>query len=360
MKRCLLALLLSVAVFALPAAALSPGEMMGDVLYTDIVATINGVPIPSYNIGGNTYIVAEDLADYGFWVSWDPRFGDGMLTVTPRDGVVRADYTSTPSRHRPGTVAMPYLCTRVLTWLGSEPVWAANIGGRTCVAMDDLAAFFGEHYVWDADARELRLTLREGAAFALPDSWSYTYETPGYDKDRAVSGEYAMWEFAREGDGFALTDAAGATDFTPQLTLSGDRVSYRVHFEQKRLGRAGENVFTSAPHGIEAHTRLYRLIGEGQLFTDWNTLSPAHYRAYLLQNREKAAQLEALAVEAGKVWRVYVNGEPIAGIPATESSSYYSTLVGAFQSYREMTYFFDRRIPADAVETVRIELGEIN
>ena len=57
-----------------PAAAipLAPavGDVIGHVLHTDIVCYIDGHPIRSYNIGGNTWIVAEDLLSYGFEVTW--------------------------------------------------------------------------------------------------------------------------------------------------------------------------------------------------------------------------------------------------------------------------------------------------
>lgn len=41
------------------------GMKANDVLYTDIVTYINGVQIPSYNIGGRTIIYFNDLASFG-------------------------------------------------------------------------------------------------------------------------------------------------------------------------------------------------------------------------------------------------------------------------------------------------------
>ncbi len=38
---------------------------------SDIKAYINGSFIPSFNYEGSTYIIAEDLCDYGFDVEWD-------------------------------------------------------------------------------------------------------------------------------------------------------------------------------------------------------------------------------------------------------------------------------------------------
>lgn len=82
---CLTLTLLTVMLFTVSAGALSPGDSMGWVLYTNIVAYIDDVPIRSYNIDGYTYIVAEDLQEYGYEVERIPQ--DKKLTVsTSRSG----------------------------------------------------------------------------------------------------------------------------------------------------------------------------------------------------------------------------------------------------------------------------------
>ena len=51
------------------------GDIVGKAVNTDIIAYINGLPIPSYNINGYTGIVVEDLKKYGFdvWYSDSER-----------------------------------------------------------------------------------------------------------------------------------------------------------------------------------------------------------------------------------------------------------------------------------------------
>ena len=49
----------------------SIGEVAGSYYYTDIVTTLDGVQIASYNLGDRTYIVAEDMRQYGYYVFWD-------------------------------------------------------------------------------------------------------------------------------------------------------------------------------------------------------------------------------------------------------------------------------------------------
>ena len=224
---CLILTLLFVLNFPVYASALSPGDSIGWVLHTDIVAYINGTPIRSCNIGGYMYVIAEDLSGYGFDVNWAADEADGILRINSGSGIVSASYTPGPNTHPAGEPAMPYLFTKVLTYMAGQPVWGANIDGMTCVGMDDLAYFFADSYVWDPEARTLRLTLRENCTSVIPDTWSFTYNTPEYDKDTAVSGESAMWEFTKTADGtFQLTDSAGATLFTPQITFGDDRMSY--------------------------------------------------------------------------------------------------------------------------------------
>ena len=172
--------------FTVSVNALAPGDPIGWVLHTDIIAYINDTPIRSYNIGGYTYVIAEDLIGYGFDVNWVASEADGILHINSGCGIVSASYTPKPNTHPAGEPAMPYLFTKILTYMAGQPVWGANIDGMTCVCMDDLAYFFADTYVWDPIARSLRLTLRENCASVVPDIWSFTYNTPGYDKDTAV------------------------------------------------------------------------------------------------------------------------------------------------------------------------------
>ena len=133
---------------------------MGDVLYTDIVAYIDDYAIRSYNIAGNTYIVVEDLAAYGFDVQWIAE-GSGKLVVGTTRTAVPSGYTTTyvpeKNTHPGGTVAMQYLYTNITAWLGERQVTGYNIGGYTCIGMDDLADVFATKSVWDGAEGALRL-----------------------------------------------------------------------------------------------------------------------------------------------------------------------------------------------------------
>lgn len=153
----LLCVLMLAAAFPIQVFASYAGNPMGWVLYTDIVAYIDGYPIRSYNIEGNTYIVVEDLMEYGFSVTWDPSAG--RLVIGARNGKVTSSYRPTANTHKPGEPAMEYLYTDITTWIGSTQVTGYNIGGYTCICMDDLAKFYAKEYVWNPSDKSLRMSI---------------------------------------------------------------------------------------------------------------------------------------------------------------------------------------------------------
>jgi hypothetical protein len=131
------------------------GDFIGNVLNTDIRVFIDDVQIMGYNIDGWTYVVAEDLFAYGFWVDWDGVAR--TLSVTR--------YTSTaapkpvPTNLEPvGSIAFPYLYTDIVTYIDGKSVASYNINGQTVVRVDDVADAFGEA-VWDDEQRVLTVTL---------------------------------------------------------------------------------------------------------------------------------------------------------------------------------------------------------
>ena len=146
---------------ALPLGSQTPvNTVLGNVLHTDIKAYIDNRPIRSYNINDNTYIVVEDLLEYGFdvrWIGEERKLVIGMLR-TAHPILYTASYTHPAVTQPSGTVAMPYYYTDITTWIGSTQVTGYNIGGYTCICLDDLAAYFSKGYVWDGAARTIRLS----------------------------------------------------------------------------------------------------------------------------------------------------------------------------------------------------------
>ncbi len=141
-----------------PAQGRSIGDPIGTISATDIVATIFGDPIPSYNMDGNTVIVVEHLSNYGFDVTWlaDKRelHVERNTQKTPNPLTIQP-----PPTHVGGTVG-EVLYTDIRTLIEGQVVQSFNIGGNTVIHFDDLAPW-GSVW-WDARNRVISLTCSSG------------------------------------------------------------------------------------------------------------------------------------------------------------------------------------------------------
>ena len=166
---CLVLALLLVPQLCAPASA-KASEPVDWALYTDIAAKINGHPIRSYNIGGATAVVAEDLRGYGFAVIWNAEERSLRISRAVRDWEAVQpeqwpDYQPEPLMHRIGARARAVYETDIATYAASERVDGFNIDGETLVWFDQLDRFGS--VIWDEAARVIELTLDDPVALAL-------------------------------------------------------------------------------------------------------------------------------------------------------------------------------------------------
>lgn len=210
MKRsfALLVMLALLASLTLSAQAAEP--VMGTICHTDIVAQIDGAPIPSYNINGSTGIVAEDLADYGFGVHWD---GEARrLDITPNYIGFTASYEPSPNTHRVGSVAGKVYATDIKTYLNGEEVPSYNIGGSTVILIDQLASC-GSVF-WD----EARRTI----SYISARPWTAKLYEVDYGADVSQPIDSFSLTASRKDDGTFETTGQNL-DYLDGLTLSYDR-----------------------------------------------------------------------------------------------------------------------------------------
>lgn len=140
------------------------GDVSGNIYSTDILTYVDDVPITSYNIGGKTIIPIEELRDYGFEVNWNEE--DRVLEAEVSENPV---YTSgqSVSRGVSGTIAGNTYYTDITVFINGMPFAKSyNIGGITCVAVEDLGmnsetdellSEYGMRYTYDDVSRTLKL-----------------------------------------------------------------------------------------------------------------------------------------------------------------------------------------------------------
>lgn len=120
-------------------ASMTIGTKIGEVLSTDIIATIEEKPIPSMNINGYTAIVVEDLRAYGFDVVWNEQ--DRSLKVTRNEMKTTVGKEFVIERMEPGAVLKPVLFTDIKTYFDGKEIISFNIDGQTAIYFNHLKPY---------------------------------------------------------------------------------------------------------------------------------------------------------------------------------------------------------------------------
>jgi len=155
-----LALAMLLGMFNLPVSAAKVGDPLGDVLYSDITAYINGSAIPTSIKSGTTMVVVEDLANYGFDVSWDGKAKSLRVELNAGKKVtpLKVEKNTKPV----GTFKCKYVYTDIKTYLSGQLVESFAINGVTLIDFELLAKYGS--LAWDGKARTIKLTTAAAPA----------------------------------------------------------------------------------------------------------------------------------------------------------------------------------------------------
>ena len=153
----ILAFIMTFSMFVFTASAAPKiGEPIGDILYSDIIAYINGDAIPTSAMTNKTLIVVEDLAKYGFDVVWNKN--EKSLKVERNENKkVTPLKVEKDTTHKSGMFKCNYLYTDIKTYLSGIEVESYNINGRTFIDFE-LLKKYGK-VVWDGKARTISLIM---------------------------------------------------------------------------------------------------------------------------------------------------------------------------------------------------------
>lgn len=136
------------------------GDVVGHIYSTDIRAYINGVEVESYNIGGKTAVVIEDIIKEN---SHEYIYDDSTRTLNffslDSDCLVEGNLQSDT---KPGKSVGNIYETDIKTSIYDVVIPTYNIGGKTAVAIEDLGydgAFspIGGKFIWNEKERTISL-----------------------------------------------------------------------------------------------------------------------------------------------------------------------------------------------------------
>ncbi len=177
MVSLILSVALIVTLVPLSVSAKKVGDVIGKSQPTDIIATINGYRIESYNVDGYTYICVEDLRYYGF----DVHYSNSTRTLSfKRSGSMVIN----PEKNNPKFYSIGNVNTRknliytdIVTYAGDTYTHAYNIDGQTIINFNALSQFGSVNY--DNSKREISLSLsgvNKNTGLARPESGTSYYD----------------------------------------------------------------------------------------------------------------------------------------------------------------------------------------
>lgn len=163
-KRVISAVLSAAVCFGTAGALAANGDIAGNIYTTDILTIVNGQPMESYNIGGKTLIIAEQLHEdyYGFAAVYDDEKRE--LCIASGYGVPVGG--NNVQRGKVGEIAGTVYETDIKVFFNGKEIRGYNIGGKTAVCVEDLGVGDKDEFgytkylctaAWDADSRTLVL-----------------------------------------------------------------------------------------------------------------------------------------------------------------------------------------------------------
>ena len=193
--------------FCIPASA---DDIEGKIYSTDILAYVNGQPIDSYNIGGRTVVIAEDLDGYGFNHEYDDE--TRTLKVKSYFNGCHNEFAEIP-RSKTGRIVGSVYATDIKVYFNEKEIKGYNIGGRTAICIEDMGEVSGSvneaygysdylgKYTWNPEDRTISFEsfrqnqedilkisrvyhrFRDNVIYTFPDDYYAYSEINGINND---------------------------------------------------------------------------------------------------------------------------------------------------------------------------------
>lgn len=134
------------------------GDVSGKIYATDIKAFINGVEVPSYNIGGKTAFIIEDVLE-NYCYTYRDEYRTLTWSVSSPDCLISG---SSHSDKKPGTPIGKTYETDIKTYMYDKLLPSFSLNGKMAVAIEDIAgdkvfSDIGARYFWDSENRTVSL-----------------------------------------------------------------------------------------------------------------------------------------------------------------------------------------------------------
>lgn len=211
------------------------GQVIGQVLATDIKAYINGVEIPAYNIDGKLAVLVSDLNNYGFTTNYNDQLRKS--TITKNSHILASEFVPLPSKSSGlpiGTPVMSVYSTDITVELEGRSVTAFNVDNRMAIYFTELQVC--GLYGYDDYSRASYLNLQETETlYAAPEP-----QMPERNTDVTVPAP-VMPLIPTEETGISYGSDSGADDTVRDNTGSSGSTIYDSPGNSGYSGSSGDS-----------------------------------------------------------------------------------------------------------------------
>ncbi len=255
--RKLLICLVFAAILVFTAAAKS-GDVNGAIYATDIVAEINGIKVPSYNIGGRTVVIVED-------VTKEHYYNDKLRTLIiggfSPDSLVAGE--NPKSLAKAGTKIGNTYETDIVTYVYDKKIPCYSLNGKMAVAIEDLGGDntfneLGGRYLWNAEERKISLEFMYVGKNTIVDIMHEKHVSLKVDESNSAVFEP---EPIMHGNMYGLTLSGGGV---PRAITVGERVvGYTFNPVRSTFFDDGEgNITLEFSSGVGMYCFYPEIVGE--------------------------------------------------------------------------------------------------
>ena len=292
MKKMLTILLIGILVLmAIPVSAATVGTVIGTAYNTDIVAYINHYAIPSFAVNGTSVIVAEDLKNFGFDVTWENS--TRTLTIVRNSQTVPTEMEFTKAGAS-GSKYTDILATDISVYAnaGSEvkKLTSYAMNGYTMIPLEELA-LFGE-CGWVEGERAVKLwidglrvrTSRQIVSTTSPATVSssnvstaltFLPEPCGYFEENSVNGITVHWGAKNTSGKVINYYTINYTYFNAVGDYAYDEITHKCTKSVKTVGPVpiGQNIISGGLIGYVPVCNTVRIDSIDLIYADGTTES---------------------------------------------------------------------------------------
>jgi len=176
MKKIFLTIILLTGVFCSFNTFAASGDVVGKIYSTDIKASINGVWVDSYNIGGKTVVVVEDITNQF-------RYTDALRTLIIDDLAPELLVKGkNAGNEKSGKVIGNIYETDIKTYFRGKELTSYSLNGKMAIVIEELGADntfsdIGGKFIWNPNNRTIVLE----SMYRYPYSMRTMMEDKGYN-----------------------------------------------------------------------------------------------------------------------------------------------------------------------------------